>query len=143
MANEGTYSFLFVGGTFDATGGQAAGAQLVVDNIVGATTITTYDYALATGSLAEVDQSIGALLGHRAELGATISRITHAVDSLTMTGVNLVANHTALTDTNYAEETSKLASASIINQAATNVLEQTHEASKRVLTSVIRATGSR
>ena len=143
IADEGTYRFVFVGGTFDATGGQAAGAQLFVDNIVATTTITTYDYALATDSLAAVDQSIGTLLGHRAELGATINRITHAVDSLTMTGVNLEASHSVLTDTNYAEETSKLASASIINQAATNVLEQTHEASKRVLTSVIRSTDSR
>ena len=140
IANEGTYRFVFVGGTFDATGGQAAGAQLFVDNIVATTTVTTYDYALATGSLSEVDQSIGTLLSHRAQFGATINRITHAVDSLTMTGINLQASQSVLTDTNYAEETSKLAAASIINQAATNVLEQTHEASKRVLTSVIRST---
>lgn len=142
IAKEGTYRFVFVGGTFDATGGQAAGAQLFVDNIVASTTITTYDYALATGSLAEVDQSIGTLLGHRAEFGATINRITHAVESLTMTSVNLEASHSVLTDTNYARETSKLASASIINQAATNVLEQSHEASKRVLSNVIRSTDS-
>ena len=142
IAKEGTYRFVFVGGTFDATGGRAAGAQLFVDNIVATTTITTYDYALATGSLAEVDQSIGTLLGHRAEFGATINRITHAVESLTMTNVNLEASHSVLTDTNYAKETSKLASASIINQAATNVLEQTHEASKRVLSNVIRSTDS-
>ena len=142
IAKEGTYRFVFVGGTFDATGGQAAGAQLFVDNIVASTTITTYDYALATGSLTEVDQSIGTLLGHRAEFGATINRITHAVESLTMTSVNLEASHSVLTDTNYAKETSKLASASIINQAATNVLEQSHEASKRVLTNVIRSTDS-
>ena len=142
IAKEGTYRFVFVGGTFDATGGQAAGAQLFVDNIVATTTITTYDYALATGSLAEVDQSIGTLLGHRAEFGATINRITHAVESLTMTSVNLEASHSVLTDTNYAKETSKLASASIINQAATNVLEQSHEASKRVLSNVIRSTDS-
>ena len=142
IAKEGTYRFVFVGGTFDATGGQAAGAQLFVDNIVASTTITTYDYALATGSLAEVDQSIGTLLGHRAEFGATINRITHAVESLTMTSVNLEASHSVLTDTNYAKETSKLASASIINQAATNVLEQSHEASKRVLSNVIRSTDS-
>lgn len=142
IAKEGTYRFIFVGGTFDASGGRAAGAQLFVDNIVATTTITTYDYALATGSLAEVDQSIGTLLGHRAEFGATINRITHAVESLTMTNVNLEASHSVLTDTNYAKETSKLASASIINQAATNVLEQTHEASKRVLSNVIRSTDS-
>ena len=142
IAKEGTYRFVFVGGTFDATGGQAAGAQLFVDNIVASTTITTYDYALATGSLAEVDQSIGTLLGHRAEFGATINRITHAVESLTMTSVNLEASHSVLTDTNYAKETSKLASASIINQAATNELEQSHEASKRVLSNLIRLTDS-
>ena len=81
-------------------------------------------------------------MGHRAEFGATINRITHAVESLTMTNVNLEASHSVLTDTNYAKETSKLASASIINQAATNVLEQTHEASKRVLSNVIRSTDS-
>jgi flagellin-like hook-associated protein FlgL len=143
IAKDGTYKFVFVSGTFDASGGQAAGAQLFVDNIDATTTITTYEFALDTSSLSNVDQSIGTLLGHRAEFGATINRITHAVDSLTMTGVNLEASHSVLTDTNYAKETSKLASASIINQAATNVLNESHEASKRVLTSVIRSTDTR
>ena len=143
IAKDGTYKFVFVGGTFDASGGKAAGAQLFVDNIDATTTITTYEFALDTSSLANVDQSIGTLLGHRAEFGATTNRITHAVDSLTMTGVNLEASHSVLTDTNYARETSELASASIINQAATNVLNESHEASKRVLTSVIRSTDTR
>jgi flagellin-like hook-associated protein FlgL len=143
IAKDGTYKFVFVGGTFDASGGKAAGAQLFVDNIDATTTITTYEFALDTSSLSNVDQSIGTLLGHRAEFGATINRITHAVDSLTMTGVNLEASHSVLTDTNYAKETSELASASIINQAATNVLNESHEASKRVLTSVIRSTDTR
>ena len=143
IAKDGTYKFIFVGGTFDASGGKAAGAQLFVDNIEATTTITTYEFALDTSSLSDVDQSIGTLLGHRAEFGATINRITHAVDSLTMTGVNLEASHSVLTDTNYAKETSELASASIINQAATNVLNESHEASKRVLTSVIRSTDTR
>ena len=60
-----------------------------------------------------------------------------------MTGVNLEASHSVLTDTNYARETSKLASASIINQAATSMLNESHKASKRVLTSVIRSTDTR
>jgi len=140
IAKDGTYKFVFVGGTFDASGGKAAGAQLFVDNIDATTTITTYEFALDTSSLSNVDQSIGTLLGHRAEFGATINRITHAVDSLTMTGVNLQASHSVLTDTNYAKETSELASSLIINQAAINMLNESHEASKRVLTSVIRST---
>jgi len=139
IADEGTYRFVFVGGTFDATGGRAAGAQLFVDNIVATTTITTYDFTLATNTLSAVDQTIGTLLGHRAEFGAAMNRITHAVDALTMTGVNLEASHSVLTDTNYAKETSELASASIINQAATGVLQQSHDISKRIFTSVIQS----
>jgi len=139
ITDEGTYRFVFVGGTFDATGGRAAGAQLFVDNIVATTTITTYDFTLATNTLDAVDQTIGTLLGHRAEFGAAINRITHAVDALTMTGVNLESSHSVLTDTNYAKETSKLASASIINQAATGVLQQSHDISKRIFSSVIQS----
>ena len=139
ITDEGTYRFVFVGGTFDATGGRAAGAQLFVDNIVATTTITTYDFTLATNTLDAVDQTIGTLLGHRAEFGAAMNRITHAVDALTMTGVNLEASHSVLTDTNYAKETSELASASIINQAATGVLQQSHDISKRIFTSVIQS----
>ncbi len=139
IADEGTYKFVFVGGTYDASGGLAAGAQLFVDNIVATTTITTYDFTLATNTLSAVDQTIGTLLGHRAEFGAAINRITHAVNALTMTSVNLEASHSVLTDTNYAKETSELASASIINQAATGVLQQSHDISKRIFTSVIQS----
>jgi flagellin-like hook-associated protein FlgL len=139
IAEEGTYKFIFVGGTYDASGGLAAGAQLFVDNIVATTTITTYDFTLATNTLDAVDQTIGTLLGHRAEFGAAINRITHAVDALTVTGVNLESSHSVLTDTNYAKETSKLASASIINQAATGVLQQSHDISKRIFSSVIQS----
>ena len=139
ITDEGTYRFVFVGGTFDATGGRAAGAHLFVYNIVATTTITTYDFTLATNTLDAVDQTIGTLLGHRAEFGAAINRITHAVDALTMTGVNLESSHSVLTDTNYAKETSKLASASIINQAATGVLQQSHDISKRIFSSVIQS----
>ena len=56
-----------------------------------------------------------------------------------MTSVNLEASHSVLTDTNYAKETSELASASIINQAATGVLQQSHDISKRIFTSVIQS----
>ena len=139
IADEGTYKFVFVGGTYDATGGRAAGAQLFVDNIVATTTITTYDFTLATNTLSAVDQTIGTLLGHRAEFGAAINRITHAVNALTMTSVNLEASHSVLTDTNYAKESSELASASIINQAATGVLQQSHDISKRIFSSVIQS----
>lgn len=139
ITDEGTYRFVFVGGTFDATGGHAAGAQLFVDNVVATTTVTTYDFNLATNTLAAVDQTIGTLLGHRAEFGAAINRITHAVNALTMTGVNLEASHSVLTDANYARETSELASASIINQAATGVLQQSHDISKRIFNSVIQS----
>jgi len=139
IAEDGTYRFIFVGGTFDASGGKAAGAQLFVDNVVATTTITTYDFTLATNTLAAVDQTIGTLLEHRAEFGAAVNRITHAVDALTMTGVNLEQSHSVLTDTNYAKETSELATASIINQAATGVLQQSHDISKRIFTSVIQS----
>ena len=139
IPEDGTYRFVFVGGTFDATGGKAAGAQLFVDNVVATTTITTYDFTLATNTLAAVDQTIGTLLEHRAEFGAAVNRITHAVDALTMTGVNLEQSHSVLTDTNYAKETSELAAASIINQAATGVLSQSHDISKRIFTSVIQS----
>jgi flagellin-like hook-associated protein FlgL len=139
IPEDGTYRFIFVGGTFDASGGKAAGAQLFVDNVVATTTITTYDFTLATNTLAAVDQTIGTLLEHRAEFGAVVNRITHAVDALTMTGVNLEQSHSVLTDTNYAKETSELATASIINQAATGVLSQSHDISKRIFTSVIQS----
>jgi len=139
ITKEGTYKFVFVGGTYDATGGLAAGAQLFVDNIVASTTITTYDFSFPTDTLSAVDQVIDTLLGHRAEFGAVVNRITHAVDSLTLAGVNLESSHSVLTDTDYAKETSRLASASILNQAATGVLQQSNEHSKRILSSVIKS----
>ncbi|MDG2461487.1 MAG: flagellin [Luminiphilus sp.] len=143
VSKPGTYRFVFVGGTFDASGGKAAGAQLFVDNIVATSTETTFDFALATDSLASVDQAIDTLLSHRAGFGATINRIFHAVDSLTMTSVNLEASKSVIEDADYAAETARLAASSIIHQAASNTLKNTTEASMRVLAELIEATDQR
>lgn len=139
VADPGTYRFIFVGGTFDASGGKAAGAQLFVDNIVANSTEITYDFALATNTIASVDETIGVLLGYRAEFGATINQIIHAVDALTVTSTNLVASKSAINDTDYAVETARIAAANIIHAAANNTLHKANQASMRVLAELIES----
>jgi len=69
----------------------------------------------------------------RAEIGAVINRLNYAVDNLTNVSTNTQASRSRIEDTDYAEATTKLARAQIIQQAATAMLAQANQQPQSVL----------
>ena len=85
-------------------------------------------------TLGYIDTAIARVSSHRATLGAMVNRLEFAVDNLANVSSNTSIARSRIIDTNYAEETSKLAKTQIIQQAATAVLAQANQHQKMVLT---------
>lgn len=85
-------------------------------------------------TLGYIDTAIARVSSHRATLGAMVNRLEFAVDNLANVSSNTSLARSRIVDTNYAEETSKLAKTQIIQQAATAVLAQANQHQKMVLT---------
>ena len=140
VTKAGSYKFVFVGGTFDASGGRAAGAQLYVDNIrvdPGENPDANYELLLDSGSLSEIDASIETLLTYRADLGATTNRIIHAVDYLTSSHINMERSMSQVMDTDYGLETGTLAKARLIEEVAVRTLSEWRELRLSLFTQLI------
>ena len=84
-------------------------------------------------TLGYIDTAIARVSNHRATLGAMINRLEFAVDNLNNISTNTSVSRSMIIDTDYAEETSKLARTQIIQQAATAVLAQANQHQKMVL----------
>ena len=129
--SDGNYKFVFVSGTFDATGGQALGARLFLDNIT-APGVSTPDLnetdinsiANASSSITEVDSNIESVTAARASIGASVNRIMYAADYLTESARQLADSRSQMIDTDYAEATGQLARLQTLDMGATYVLNQ-------------------
>ena len=89
--------------------------------------------AAATSAIADLDGSISELNGYRSTIGATINRLTHAIDNLTNVQQNAADSRSKVEDTDYAAATSELARTQIIAQAATAILAQANQQPQSVL----------
>ena len=84
-------------------------------------------------TLGYIDTAIARVNNHRATLGAIMNRLEFAADNLTNISTNTSTAKSRIMDTDYAEETSKLAKAQIIQQAAVAVLAQANQNQKLVM----------
>ena len=89
-----------------------AGAQLA---------ITALDAAMKTVSMSQ------------AQLGAYQNRLESAISNLTEGSTNMNASRSRVLDTDYAKESTNLAKAQIISQAATAMLAQANQSAQSVL----------
>lgn len=131
---DGNYKFVFVSGTFDASGGTAAGARLFIDNIVAPPTanptLNSTDIATASTAsqaMSEVDANMSSVDSARASIGASISRITYAADNLAQYSHRLADSRSRMVDTDYAEATMELSRTTIVESGATFVLGQSRK----------------
>ena len=88
----------------------------------------------ATGALATLDTAIAFVDTDRARFGATINRLTYAVDNLASISQNAQASRSRILDADYAQATTELARTQIIQQAATAMLAQANQQPQSVLT---------
>ena len=94
------------------------------------------DLSTAAGSqaaLSVLDKAINTVTDSRASMGAYQNRLTASVANLETTSMNLQASRSRILDTNYAKETTNLAKAQIIQQAATAMLAQANQSAQSVL----------
>ena len=94
------------------------------------------DLSTAAGSIAALtvlDKAINTVTDSRASMGAYQNRLTASVANLETTSMNLQASRSRILDTDYAKETTNLAKAQIIQQAATAMLAQANQSSQSVL----------
>ncbi|NBO82747.1 MAG: hypothetical protein EBU75_07930 [Betaproteobacteria bacterium] len=131
---DGNYKFVFVAGTFDATGGTAAGARLYIDNIVAppqiSPTLNATDIASVTGAtqaIAQVDREIMQILAARAALGASLHRLTHAADHLALHASNLAASRSTAVEADYSQAAGELAKGQVVGNAAGLALRQARD----------------
>ncbi len=87
----------------------------------------------ATKAISVIDNAIEKVSSSRSYLGAVQNRLVSTVNNLTNIVTNTEASRSRIMDTDYAKETSSLARAQIIQQAATAMLAQANQAPQGVL----------
>ena len=89
--------------------------------------------ASATSALPDLDTALTVINTARATLGASINRLTHAIDNLNNVAQNATESRSKIADTDYAQATSDLARQQIIQQAGTAMLAQANQMPNMVL----------
>ena len=84
-------------------------------------------------SLTVIDNALTQVNNTRANLGGLMNRFEAAISNQSTSIANLSASRSRILDTDYAVETTNLAKAQIIQQAATAMLAQANQSSQSVL----------
>lgn len=100
---------------------------------LGVSAISLKTAASASSALSSLDKAISMIDNDRATFGATINRLTYAVDNLTNVAQNASASRSRILDTDYAKASAELARTQIIQQAATAILAQANQSQQSVL----------
>ena len=87
----------------------------------------------ANTAITKIDLSFTELNKARAEIGATINRLTYAADNLSNVSTNTAGSRSRIQDTDYAVAAAELARTQIIQQAGTAMLAQANQAPQSVL----------
>lgn len=99
--------------------------------IAGATTASAQ--TAASSAMTGIDIAIENVSNQRASFGATVNQLTHSIDNLTQVSINAAQTRSRIMDTDYAQSTSELARAQIIQQAGTAMLAQANQLPASVL----------
>jgi flagellin len=99
----------------------------------GVSSLTLTTAAGSQSALTTLDTAINTITDSRAAMGAYQNRLTAAISNLETTSMNLSASRSRILDTDYAKETTNLAKAQIIQQAATAMLAQANQSGQSVL----------
>jgi len=148
VANDGKTSISIsasyqadVANVFGVTGGvatlnSAATAETALDAVasnVDLTTISVATRAEATEAIAVASGALTQVNDLRAQLGAVQTRFESTIANLSITSENLSAARSRIRDADFAQETSNLTRASILQQAGTAMLAQANALPQNVL----------
>jgi len=109
----------------------ASSSAVSTFNSVGSLSLTSQ--AGSSNALSVIDQALTQVNNTRSALGGLMNRFAATVSNQGTTIANLAASRSRIMDTDYAVETTNLAKAQIIQQAATAMLAQANQSSQSVL----------
>jgi flagellin len=98
--------------------------------------IASIDVSTQTGAqlaITALDAAMKSVSMNQAQLGAYQNRLDSAIANLTEGSTNMNASRSRVLDTDYAKESTNLAKAQIISQAATAMLAQANQSAQSVL----------
>ncbi len=102
-------------------------------NITG---LTLTDQVSAQNSISSIDEAIGSVNTVRANVGAFVNRLEHAVNNLMVSETNQQAAESNIRDVDFAKETANFTKNQILSQSATAMLAQSNMIPSTVLSLV-------
>jgi flagellin len=116
-----------------ADGEVFASAGTVASSFSGVSQVDLTTQDNASSALGIIDSALTQVNNTRAGLGGLINRFEATISNQNTTIMNLSASRSRILDADYAVETTNLARAQIIQQAATAMLAQANQSSQSVL----------
>jgi flagellin len=120
------------GATFGLAGGTTAAVTLANGGFLNASGVTSVDSSNL--SLVQIDAALQQLATSGAQLGAYQNRFTAAITGLNTDATNLTSARSSIEDTDYAQATSNLSKAQILQQASTAMVAQANTIPQNILT---------
>jgi flagellin len=121
------------GATFGlGVGGTTAAVTLANGGFLNASSVSTVDDSNLT--LVQIDAALQQLATSGAQLGAFQNRFQAAITGLNTDATNLTSARSSIQDTDYAQATSNLSKAQILQQASTAMVAQANMIPQNILT---------
>jgi flagellin-like hook-associated protein FlgL len=145
VAAKGNYKYVFINGTYDATGGRALGAEMYIDNIYiqreglpaeqqhTMCDISLKNVADANNAIEVMDLAISQISTQRAKFGALVNRLRQSIEMASSSGDNLKMARSRVFDAEYSIETSRLAKQQILARASMAMLAQANKSKNSIL----------
>jgi flagellin len=115
------------------TGSTVFADGLLTSSFSSITSVDITTVAGATSALSAIDSALTTVNNSRASLGGLMNRFEATVSNQNTAISNLSASRSRILDADYAVETTNLAKAQIVQQAATAMLAQANQSSQSVL----------
>jgi len=133
LNSSATVTYQVGANTTDTIG--VAGVSLATNATIGSVTGGALSTAAsASAAIGFIDAALTAVNSARATFGASSIRFQQVVSTLQVNSQNTAAAESQIMDTNYAQATSDLTSAQIVQQAGTSMLAQANMIPQNVLT---------
>jgi len=123
-----------VSGSLVTTGALGAGTFAIGATGNAVSTLSVTSVANANTSLTAIDSALQQVATESAQLGAYQNRFQAAITGINVDSTNLAAARSGIQDTDYAQATSALTKAQILQQAGTAMVAQANTIPQNVLT---------
>jgi flagellin len=126
-------AFSSTGYTATASAGTVTFKNTTGSTVAGTTLLDVSDSTGANTAIDLLDTALNTVAGFQADLGAVSNRLDHTVGNLTNIATNLEMSKGRIEDADFATESTNLAKAQILSQAATAMLAQANTSKQGVL----------